>query len=223
LSILYVFKLDAKNFYAIGRDYYNLKKRWNAADVKAFLTVISVIIVFTFVDIHFRAFSQSLHTAWLDPVFNLFHKYGKGGLTLYLFLIFYFGGLFLNFDKIRKTGMAIGVTYFFPGLIIVALKSIFGRWRPYAEHGPFSFCPFTIGPNDHLSFPSGDAAIAFALSISLASLFDNKAWKIFCYCVAVLTAFGRIYHDQHWLSDVTAASVFSIVSAIYLVRRINNS
>ncbi|MGE5456781.1 MAG: phosphatase PAP2 family protein, partial [Methanococcaceae archaeon] len=101
-------------------------------------------------------------------------------------------------------------SFIYSGLIVTIIKSVFGRWRPFAEHGNFSFVFFTPGPNDHLSLPSGDVAIAFAFSSVMAALFENKLWKIFWYMLALLAALGRIYHDQHWLSDTMLAAAITI-------------
>lgn len=58
--------------------------------------------------------------------------------------------------------------------------------------------------------PSGDVAVAFAFSTVAASVLQNKLWKIFWYGIAVLTSLGRIYHDQHWFTDVILAAAISI-------------
>ncbi|MGB8319092.1 MAG: phosphatase PAP2 family protein, partial [Ignavibacteriaceae bacterium] len=49
-----------------------------------------------------------------------------------------------------------------------------------------------------------------------AGIFKNKIWKIFWYLIAVITSIGRIYHDQHWFSDVIAAAEISIYIGIHI-------
>jgi membrane-associated phospholipid phosphatase len=93
---------------------------------------------------------------------------------------------------------------------------LFGRWRPYTNNGSFAFTFFNLSSNDHLSLPSGDVAIAFAFSSIAASFFENRYWKVFCYFFAALTFLGRIYHDQHWLSDVILGAFISTIIGMKL-------
>jgi membrane-associated phospholipid phosphatase len=178
-----------------------------------------------FVDEFVREFVRTIHTDFLDKIFSFGHWYGKPSLTIFSFLIFYFGGLVLALvssekipgsilfwkDEFRAIGLKIFEAFIFSGIIVTTIKSIFGRWRPYTEHGSSTYLFFTLGPNDHLSFPSGDVAVAFSFSVIIAGIFEHKLWKIFWYLLASITAVGRIYHDQHWLSDVITASMISIL------------
>ena len=50
----------------------------------------------------------------------------------------------------------------------------------------------------------------------ITGTFENKIWKIFWYLFAALTAAGRIYHDQHWLSDVIIAAFISVSVGIHI-------
>ena len=131
-------------------------------------------------------------------------------------MLLYLAGILFSYNRIREAGWKIFEAFVLSGIIVTVIKSILGRWRPYTEHGNFAFFFLTFGPNDHLSLPSGDVAIAFAFSTIAAGLFNNKLWKIFWYGLAILTAFGRIYHDQHWLTDVLLASVISIYVGNYI-------
>ena len=66
------------------------------------------------------------------------------------------------------------------------------------------------GPNAHLSLPSGDVGVAVAYSMILAGFSRNRIWKAFWYLLAALTCLGRMYHDQHWFSDVLLAAIISL-------------
>jgi len=167
------------------------------------------IVAFT-IDPEIRSFIKDVHTTFYDQLFSLFHWYGKANLSIALILILYVGGLFLGKSRMRATGRMLFESFAFSGIVVTILKSIFGRWRPFAEYGSYSFRFFTFGPNEHLSLPSGDVAIAFAFSTIIAGAIDNKLWKWMWYLFAVITSIGRIYHDQHWLSDVLLASVIAL-------------
>lgn len=190
--------------------------KWDIDQINYFLSLLAVLTVCFFVDEFVRNYIMTIHNNIYDKIFGFAHWYGKPTLTIYSFIIFYFGGLFLVKHNFRTIGLKIFESFIFSGISVTIIKSILGRWRPYTEHGSWSFVPFTFGPNDHLSFPSGDVAVAFAFSVIIAGIFENKLWKIFWYMLAVLTSIGRIYHDQHWLSDVVAAAVITIWVGNYI-------
>ncbi len=190
--------------------------KWNKDRIIYFLSFLAILTICFYLDEHIRELFSTIHNSLTDEVFALAHLYGKPQLTIFTFLLFYFGGLIAAKDNFRIIGLKIFESFAFSGIIVTIMKSIVGRWRPYTGHGSWSFVPFTFGPNAHLSFPSGDVAVAFAFSVIVAGIFENKLWKIFWYLVAVITSLGRIYHDQHWLSDVTAAAAISIYIGIHI-------
>lgn len=159
----------------------------------------------------------SLKGSFADGVFTFGRWYGSGNPTLYLFLLLYIGGALFGFEKVRDTGLLVGESFIFAGFISILFKSFFGRWRPYTNQGDFSFYGFTWSDNDHLSFTSGHANVAFALSMSLAAYFENIYLKMFFYALAVVTCISRIYHNAHWLSDVVVGALISIVVTNVLI------
>ncbi|HCY76118.1 MAG TPA: hypothetical protein DHV28_09380 [Ignavibacteriales bacterium] len=169
-----------------------------------------------------RDFFSKIHTNYFDILFNIGHLYGKLYLTIIFFLTLYFTGLIFRNDTIRKNGLRIFEAFIFSGIIVTILKSLIGRWRPYTGNGNLAFTPLNFGSNDHLSLPSGDVAIAFAFSTIAAGFFDNRYWKVLCYLFAVLTLLGRIYHDQHWLSDVILGAFIPTIIGIKLNRLSKN-
>jgi len=159
----------------------------------------------------------SLKSSLWDSVFAFGRWYGNGNPTLYVFAGLYLLGLFLHKHKIRDTGFLAGESFIFAGFITLLLKSFFGRWRPFTNQGEFSFYGFTLSDNDHLSFSSGHANVAFALSAVLASTTDNIYLKTLYYIPAVITCISRIYHDQHWLSDVVTGAIIALLITKVLI------
>jgi membrane-associated phospholipid phosphatase len=168
-----------------------------------------------FVDKNLRVWVQSTQNPFFDSVFSIFHTYGKVQPALILFLVFYFGGLLLKKEKVHSIGYKIFQLFIYSGLIVTILKSLIGRWRPFNGVGQLYFTPFVLGPNARLSLPSGDVAIAFTISFVFSSLYDNNLWKSFWYFIASLTTIGRIYHDQHWLSDVLLSAFITISIGVW--------
>jgi len=203
---------------------------WDIDGINYFLSFLAVLTVCFFVDEFVREFIRTIHNDLFDQIFSFAHWYGKPPLTIFSFLIFYFGGLFLTLesfegvhrniprgkDNFRAVGLKIFEAFIFSEIIVTIIKSIFGRWRPYTEYGSSSFVFFTLGPNNHLSLPAGDVAVAFSFSVIIAGIFENKLWKIFWYLLAALTAVGRIYHYQHWLSDVLLTAFISIFVGLHI-------
>ncbi|MGZ3874001.1 MAG: phosphatase PAP2 family protein [Mucilaginibacter sp.] len=80
-----------------------------------------------------------------------------------------------------------------------------------------------LRPNkaDHLSFPSGHTTNAFMGAEFLAQEYSEKSpvYGIIGYSFAITTGVLRMYHRDHWFSDVVAGAGFGILStkAAYLV------
>jgi membrane-associated phospholipid phosphatase len=168
-----------------------------------------------FIDNYLRFWILSNPNPFLDSVFGVFHIYGSVQSVLILSLVFYFAGLLFQKENIRTIGYKIFQLFIYSGLFVTILKSMIGRWRPFNGVGQLYFTPFVLGPNAKLSLPSGDVAIAFVISSVFASLYDNILWKCFWYFVAIMTTIGRIYHDQHWLSDVLLSAFITISIGIW--------
>lgn len=76
--------------------------------------------------------------------------------------------------------------------------------------------------HEDLSFPSGHTAAAFAIGTVLAeSGDDSQRWwrRTAGYGIGVLTAYQRVNHDTHWLSDTVAGAAIGIAAANVVMRR----
>ena len=156
-----------------------------------------------------------LHNNTADAVFEFGRWYGNGAPTLYLFFGLYIGGLIFKKYSLRETGLLILESYVFSGLITLIFKSAFGRFRPYTNKGDLAFYGWNWANNDMFSYISGHAAVSFSLSTILASTTKNIYLKSFYYLLAVITCFSRIYHNQHWFSDVLSGAI-----SAYLISRV---
>lgn len=112
-------------------------------------------------------------------------------------------------------------------------KMTLGRARPFV-HGdtvPFSFA-FLRGfkGRDFQSFPSGHATTAFAAASAVTAETSHwidesrwwPGWKLVIgttmYGGATLIGVSRMYHDEHWASDVLAGAAIGTFSGIKTVR-----
>lgn len=132
--------------------------------------------------------------------------------------IIYAFGLFTRNDKIRVTGRLLIEALGIAGVSVTTLKFITGRDRPFYRNDPYWFKAFQT-KNEHLSFSSGHAAVAFAVSSVLAERFDNNYLRVGLYGFAALTAYARIHNNQHWFSDVVLGSLIGFSSGYFVVHR----
>ena len=119
------------------------------------------------------------------------------------------------------------------------IKLLAGRARPYAFHDSdaynFKLLRGLHGENgkpahDFQSFPSGHATTAFAVASAVAAETSEwinhsdawPGWKIVIgatmYGGASLVGVSRMYHDQHWASDVVAGAAIGTFSGLKAVR-----
>ena len=127
---------------------------------------------------------------------------GFGGLLAY--------GLVAKNEKARKAG-AIGIaTFYLNDGLSTQLKKAFGRMRPYTG-APYNQW-FSGEP--HRSFPSSHTSTAFAAATVLSSVYkENKLVAPISYSVAAVVGFSRLYHNQHWASDVVSGAIVGYLSA----------
>lgn len=81
------------------------------------------------------------------------------------------------------------------------------------------------GVDNHLynSFPSGHSTCAFALYFSIGMIVENKWLKLFCFVLALIVGYSRIYLSQHFFQDVYVGSLIGVVSTIIIYILINGS
>jgi len=93
------------------------------------------------------------------------------------------------------------------------IKLFVGRARPMVELRDLR--PFTFS-YDYQSFPSGHAAIAFALALALGAMMPRFRWLFLIYAIAI--AASRVILNAHHLSDVTASLLVAVLSVHLLTR-----
>ena len=106
------------------------------------------------------------------------------------------------------------------------LKIVFGRHRPSAGDGPLAWIAFGARVRGdfvpaNLSFPSGDATLAFATATVLTALCPRGGPLAFGFAAA--TAAARVLQGVHYPSDVLAGALVGTLTAdlaMRLARRI---
>lgn len=111
-------------------------------------------------------------------------------------------------SMVKAAALSTAATYVF--------KTAIGRRRPYEEAGRDSW------HDGGDSFPSAHAAAAFAIGTVFAeSGNDRFRWlrRVLGYGMAAGTAYSRIEHDVHWLSDTVAGASLGVATAQFLMQR----
>lgn len=107
------------------------------------------------------------------------------------------------------------------------LKRTIGRARPYVSNTTdprdFSFAT-GFGTGDRRSLPSGHTYSAFALASAITSetreRWPRSTWFVapIMYGSATMVGFSRMYHNQHWASDIVLGAAIGTFSGLKLVR-----
>jgi undecaprenyl-diphosphatase len=125
------------------------------------------------------------------------------GILIILFLI----------KKTRFTAICAASSIILGRLMITEIiKRLYSSPRPYLVLDNVNKL---INENhDYQSFPSGHAAIFFALATAI--YFFHKKWGIGCFVIAILVAISRIFIGVHWPTDVLAGALIGVISSIII-------
>lgn len=119
--------------------------------------------------------------------------------------------LFFALRSLHSRGWRAGAA-FLVGVTVAALtangaQAAIGRLRPNQADSRLAFAqPLTsITNTQRVSFPSGEAATAFAMAAVLAYLVRRH--RVLFFSAATLTASARLVNGAHYLSDVAAGAL----------------
>ncbi|RJP61749.1 MAG: phosphatase PAP2 family protein [Ignavibacteriales bacterium] len=130
----------------------------------------------------------------------------------------YAAGLIFKKDKVRITGRLLFESLSISGVTVVLARYVFARSRPYSGEGQWKYNWFEWN-NEIESFPSGHTTVAFAFSTVLAERIDNNWARLGLYGLASLTAFARVYNNQHWASDVFVGALLGFVTGMHVINK----
>jgi len=119
------------------------------------------------------------------------------------------------------------------GVVTLAVKGVAGRARPFVDSTnakDFSLLRgfggiLGMGGNaPYQSFPSGHTTAAFAFASSITASMQRRSPRDaarlgpLLYGAAALTGLSRIYHHQHWASDVFVGAGIGTVGGLVVGR-----
>jgi membrane-associated phospholipid phosphatase len=168
-------------------------------------------------DDELRELSLNNQNSFGDGLHSLGNTYGQSRYALAFAAGVYAVGFAADDAWLRGTGIVLLQTLISAGALNLALKTLVGRSRPYVGVGNTDFHPWSW-KEQYFSFPSGHAVMAFGLSSVLAGRIKNTWATIGLYSLAGITAWSRMYSDNHWLSDVVVGGAMSTAIGLSLVR-----
>ena len=153
----------------------------------------------------------------MNSITEIGEIYGNGVYAVLLSAGLFTTGLLSKSTKIENTGRILFEGLLVSGALVQVIKIVSGRSRPFLNEGPFMFNFFETD-FDHTSFPSGHTVVAFTTSSVLAATIKNTYASIALYSLAGLTAYQRIYSNNHWFSDTVLAAIIGTVVGNTLVK-----
>jgi membrane-associated phospholipid phosphatase len=177
-----------------------------------------------------------------EPIANYMQSHGQGSTTLRhlsktveevtlpgAYLIgggLYLGGRLAGNHRIADLGLHGTEAIFIGSAITGVLKFTTGRARPFLGHDESNSFAFMRGTRDdaYRSFPSGHTVVAFAAASAVTEEASrwrpNSVWVVgpVLYGGATLVGLARMYHDEHWASDVVMGAAIGIFTGRRVVR-----
>ena len=154
---------------------------------------------------------NGMHTAWLDPVMQLFSK-TVASIPLYAFLLYQ---LYRSYKQ-RTWGILLSI-----GLLILMtdqfttglMKPLFERLRPSHEpslHGLVHLVDGYVGGN--YGFASSHAANTFGVAMFLSCLLRReKPWIKWLFLWAAFVSYTRIYLGLHYPGDIIVGALVGVL------------
>lgn len=205
---------DIKDFANVSANFYSAPLKFDNQDWIKLSAVIGISGIATLADKDIKTVSQNNQNNFSNSIFSI-DKYYSVEFVGASIIGLYGYGLIGDNNDVRKLAVKLTEATFLAGSITILTKAIVGRGRPYKQESNYYTNPLTFD-NDYNSFPSGHATLAFAYSTVLANEIDNVFWKIGWYSAAGLVGYARIYHNQHWFSDVLMGAAIGYFSGEFV-------
>lgn len=188
------------------------------------ILLIIIVVIFTLdknVSLYFK--NNVIDYEIVDKIVNFGNNLGNGKY-LYTFLIFLgMIALLINerFARIYYISFGAGIV---TGILNQVLKILIVRQRPYESYNPFLIFAHKkailegkyithIYDSTYYSMPSGHTITVTGIFLVFAFHVKNKVLKTLLFIIPLTTAFGRVYVQKHWLSDVIFAYLIGYIVA----------
>lgn len=146
------------------------------------------------------------HPQWANSFALILHIATYGGLVYFpLFLLLYLFGSSLVKRMVKLSAISMVITYILTDLL---LKNIVATQRPYQL---LKDAVYLSPAPESYSFPSGQAALAFALAFMVYFYVPNKKWSYLAFFWAIIISLDRVYMGHHFPVDVVTGGIIGMV------------
>jgi undecaprenyl-diphosphatase len=178
------------------------------------LGIVAAAVSYVFVDPVVSAWLQNHPNTWhRNEWVNGFRQLGKAGVPIWLLLIWS-----CLTGRWRPTAVTVAALVLI-GVSVPPLKAIVRRCRPstVVEASQQSLSLQEIAWHKKASFPSGDAAVAFAVATTLSSSL-GRLWAPAFFAAAGAVGLLRVTALAHYPSDVMAGALIGVLCGVYALR-----
>jgi membrane-associated phospholipid phosphatase len=175
--------------------------------------VLTLVLVLSGFDwFYFRSTRGPMLRSWMFPAAPI------GGLVpLVLPLILIASGIIAGRSRITLTGWAIGQAELMGSLISSTYKAFTGRVHPSFTAGPDISHEFRFGllrGGVFWGWPSSHTTIAFAMAVTVFTLFPKQRWFGLVALVYALYIGVGVSMTIHWFSDFAAGAIVGAVIGV---------
>ena len=217
-----VIKSDLKRISETTANYFKAPFKFNSNDLSKAGLLTSATFFSSLVDNEVRNFSSENFDS-SNVLLHKFDSYYHIEFMSAAIVGLYLYGNISNKSQVRVLSVDLLSSSLLTGITTFAMKSFFGRSRPYQTDDHYEFNWFEY-EDKFLSFPSGHTSLAFSFSTIMAEQNKTFLWKSIWFSAATLVGASRIYNNKHWFSDVVMGAIIGYVSAKFVLnQKINNS
>jgi membrane-associated phospholipid phosphatase len=202
------YRLNKKFLIGFGNDVFEVAKSpgsWDSKDWWRLTAVLGTGALLYAFDQKIHDWSQDRNTPETEDWARFGSNFGNGLFLGGLITSLYLGGEIFDEQGLRKTALLSLESWLTAGALVISLKAIVGRARPYTGMGSNHFEPFSFS-SDYYSLPSGHAASAFAVATVIADQTDFILADVLVYSLSTLVAVSRVHESKHWASDIFVGS-----------------
>ena len=198
-------------------EYYRQPFSWESSDWLVLGAVASAVVVTNQYDEELKAYTLQHRSTARKRVTDFGYLWTEFDVSRPLMIGLWLGGRILDKNSWEQTAYDMVETGFLAVSASEAIKALTQRCRPNNAESNHRWNEKNCGK----AFPSGHTTVGFAMSAALVQNFSQAgAWlSIPAYTFAMAGAFGRIYDNKHWLSDVIAGAALGHFSAQFIINR----
>lgn len=213
-------KNDFKNFFKSGNDLFSAPAHFTSKDWILFSSTLGITAASIFIDDEIKTIAQRNKGSFGNVIFKVDDLYHIEFMAASI-AAFYIYGISSKNSEVRNLGLRLAEATAYSSSIMGLTKFVFGRGRPKNLDDPTVFYPLNT-TWDYTSFPSGHSTLAFAYSTVMASVYNNFFWKFSWFSLAALVGTARVYHNEHWFSDVVLGAAIGYFVGDFINRHSTN-